>query len=228
MMLTSAPLSASICTSTSFSFTLTHLLVVLTLPICLTFFACDKCSAACPKNSSSELVDSPAYVVFFLLLLTLTLPGFCFLNLLLWDLHTTAKWFHLWHLLHFFPNAGQSFPFTCAPSNPQKPHFHGFIWYWDLLIAGTDCTRPAWSTCSVPISCIWRAISSVWLASVRNLVRSHVLLIALSINFLLSIYVRGFFHQMKSPNLHSFAFSLNLAAYTLIVSPTCGLIFKNK
>ena len=72
-MLTSAPLSASICTSTSFNFTLTHLLVVPTPPIRLTFFACDKCSAACPKNSSSELVDSPASVVFFILLLTLPL-----------------------------------------------------------------------------------------------------------------------------------------------------------
>ena len=83
----------------------------------------------------------------------------------LWDLHKTAKWFHLWHLLHFFPNAGQFFPFTCAPINPQKPHFHGFIWCWGPLIAGTDCTRPARSTCSVTMSCIWRAMSSVWLAS---------------------------------------------------------------
>ena len=168
MMLTSVPLSSSICTSTSFNFTLTHLLVLITPAISLTFFACNKCSATCLKNSSLKLVDSPASVVF--------LPRFCFLNLLLWDLHTTAKWYHAWQLLHFFPIAGQSFPFTCAQNNPQKLHYHGFMWYWDPLIAGTDCTRPAWLTCSILMSCIWCAISSVLLASVRNLVRSHVLL----------------------------------------------------
>ena len=36
-----------------------------------------------------------------------TFPGFCLL--LLWDLHTTAKWFHLWHLLLFFPSTGNLF-----------------------------------------------------------------------------------------------------------------------
>ena len=117
MEFTSAPLSGSALTSTFSIFTDT----VLSSPSVLIFFTCFRCLTAWQKNSSSELAElsaSSSSVVLFTRRLCFEFSGGLWSRFLLpflllggpLDLHRELKWLNFWHLIHFFPYAGQFLP----------------------------------------------------------------------------------------------------------------------